>query len=44
MSENIKARRLEAQLHATITFTAHCTDAVTYKEWQVSAIPEFNYI
>ena len=28
----------------TITFTAHCTDAVTYKEWQVSDFQEFNNI
>ena len=27
---------------ATITFTAYCTDAVSYKEWQVSSFPEFN--
>ena len=27
-----------------ITFTAYCTDAVTYKEWQVSDFPEFNNI
>ncbi len=29
---------------ATITFTARCTDAVTFKEWQVSDFPEFNNI
>ena len=29
---------------ATITFTAHCTDAVTYKEWQVSDNLDFNYL
>lgn len=29
---------------ATITFTAYCTDAVTYKEWQVSDSPEFTNI
>ena len=27
-----------------ITFSAHCTDAVTFKEWQVSDFPEFNNI
>lgn len=29
---------------ATITFTAYCTDAVTYKEWQVSDNRDFTYI
>lgn len=29
---------------AHITFSAYCTDAVTFKEWQVSDFPEFNNI
>ncbi len=29
---------------ATITFTAYCTDAVSFKQWQVSDNPDFNYI
>ncbi len=29
---------------ATITFKAYCTDAVSFKEWQVSSFPEFNDI
>ncbi|MBR6489692.1 MAG: gliding motility-associated C-terminal domain-containing protein [Muribaculaceae bacterium] len=27
-----------------ITFTAYCTDAVSFKEWQVSDTPEFTYL
>ncbi len=27
-----------------ITFTAHCTDAVSFKQWQVSDNADFNYI
>lgn len=27
-----------------ITFTAHCTDAVAFKQWQVSDNADFNYI
>ncbi|MBP5689195.1 MAG: gliding motility-associated C-terminal domain-containing protein [Muribaculaceae bacterium] len=27
-----------------ITFTAYCTDAVSFKQWQVSDNPDFNYI
>lgn len=29
---------------AKITFTAYCTDAVSFKQWQVSDNPDFNYI
>ncbi len=29
---------------AVITFTAYCTDAVSFKQWQVSDNPDFNYI
>ncbi len=29
---------------AKITFTAKCTDAVSFKQWQVSDNPDFNYI
>lgn len=42
--QNDQGSVLGGSAPAKITFTAHCTDAVTFKEWQVSDFPEFNNI
>ena len=40
--QNIQGAGLGGSAPVTITFKAYCTDAVSYKEWQVSSFPEFN--
>lgn len=42
--QRVPGSALGGSAPATITFTAHCTDAVSFKEWQVSDFPEFNNI
>jgi gliding motility-associated-like protein len=42
--QKIPGSALGGSAPARITFTAHCTDAVSFKQWQVSDNPDFNYI
>ena len=42
--QKVEGSALGGSAPVNITFTAHCTDAVTYKEWQVSDTPEFTNI
>ena len=42
--QNPNSGTLGGSAPAKITFTAYCTDAVSFKQWQVSDNPDFNYI
>lgn len=42
--QKIPGSALGGSAPVKITFTAYCTDAVSFKQWQVSDNPDFNYI
>ena len=42
--QNLSGAALGGSAPVKITFSAHCTDAVSFKQWQVSDNADFNYI